>query len=295
VRVLAVTGDDFGHSTAVNRAVAEAHDRGVLTSASLIVSGEAASEAIRFARSRPSLSVGLHLVLVDGRAVLARQEIPSLVDSGRRFPSSPTRAGVRYFFSARAQCDLRREIRAQLERFQDSGLPLSHVDGHHHLHLHPTVLRILTELAEEFAIPSVRLPSEELGLALRLDPRGRPGKLLSAIVFALLRRHGRRLLEVSGIGFRDRVYGLLATGHITEKYLLELLPRIRGDRVEIYCHPSAPPADESRKPARAAGDAELAALLSLRVAEAIKHSGFTLSRAGPAASVLAPMRSPVPG
>ena len=288
MRVLAVTGDDFGHSKPVNRGIAEAYDRGFLTSASLMVAGDAASEAIALARSRPALSVGLHLVLADGRAVLPRSEIPTLVDADGLFLRRPFSAGLRYQFSVGALYDLRREIRAQLERFQDSGLPLAHVDGHHHLHLHPAVLEILGELAEEFAIPSIRIPSEELGLALRLDRRGSAAKILWSAVFALLRRHGRRLLRERGIAFCDRVYGLLATGRITEEYLLALIPRIRADSVEIYCHPAAPLPGELREPAAAAGSAELAALLSRRVAEAVEQSGFVLVRGSVERSASAP-------
>jgi hopanoid biosynthesis associated protein HpnK len=256
-----------------------------------MVAGEAAAEAIALARDRPTLSVGLHLVLADGRAVLPPGEIPSLVDAVGRFPARPFSAGLRYQFSASAGYDLRREIRAQLERFQDSGLPLDHVDGHHHLHLHPIVLEILLDLAEEFSIPSIRLPSEELGLALALDPRGRASKILWSVVFGFLRRRARPRLRERNIGFRLRVYGLLATGRITEEYLLGLIPRIQADSVEIYCHPAAslpsveiychPAAslpDEVGDSASAERGAELAALLSRRVVEAAAESGFVLQR-----------------
>jgi hopanoid biosynthesis associated protein HpnK len=278
VRRLFVTGDDFGHSRAVNRGIAEAHDRGLLTSASLMVAGEAAAEAIALARVRPTLSVGLHLVLVDGRAVLPPGEIPSLVDAVGRFPARPFSAGLRYQFSASAAFDLRREIRAQLERFHDSGLPLDHVDGHHHLHLHPIVLGILLDLAEEFSISSIRLPSEELSLALALDPRGRATKILWSVVFGFLHRHARPLLQERRIGFHERVYGLLATGRITEEYLLGLIPRIQADSIEIYCHPAAALPGEIGDSASAEGGAELAALLSRRVAATAAESGFVLQR-----------------
>jgi hopanoid biosynthesis associated protein HpnK len=278
VKRLFVTGDDFGHSRAVNRGIAEAHDRGLLTSASLMVAGEAAAEAIALARDRPTLTVGLHLVLADGRAVLPPSEIPALVDAVGRFQARPSSAGLRYQFSASAAYDLRREIRAQLERFQDSGLPLDHVDGHHHLHLHPVVLGILLDFAEEFSIPSIRLPSEELGLALALDPRGRASKILWSVVFGFLRRRARRLLQESNIGFHQRVYGLLATGRITEEYLLGLIPRIQADSVEIYCHPAAALPGEVGDSASAGKGAELAALLSRQVAGAVAESGFVLQR-----------------
>jgi hopanoid biosynthesis associated protein HpnK len=278
VRTLTITGDDFGFSRGVNRGVLEAYERGVLTNASLMVNGAAAAEAIALARSRPGLAVGLHLAVVDGAATLSASEIPRLADAGGRFRGNPVSAGFRYQFSGAARRELEREIRAQLERFRDTGLELSHVDGHHHMHLHPAVLKILVGLAREFRIPAIRLPSEELRLGLALDGRNWAGKSLSSGVFGLLRRHGERLLGGAGIGFSERVYGLLATGRVTERYLLGLFPRLRADRVEVYCHPAvARPGEPSNGPP-GSGTAELSALLSPRVRESIARSGFILSR-----------------
>jgi hopanoid biosynthesis associated protein HpnK len=278
VRTLTVTGDDFGFSRAVNRAIIEAHERGVLTHASLMVNGAAAAEAIALARSRPDLSVGLHLVVVDGAATLPPTEIPHLTGADGRFRGTSVSAGLRYQFSGAARRELAREIRAQLERFRETGLALSHVDGHHHMHLHPFVLETLTGLAREFAIPAIRLPSEELGLALAISPGNFAGKTLWSGIFGLLRRHGERRLRKAGIAFSERVYGLLETGRVTGPYLLDLIPRIRADRVEIYCHPAvASPGEPSSGPS-GAGPAELSALLSPRVREAIGASGFVLSR-----------------
>jgi hopanoid biosynthesis associated protein HpnK len=278
VRTVVVTGDDFGASRGVNRAVVEAFDRGVLTHASLLVGGEAAPEAFALARARPGLAVGLHLAVLDARSVLKPAEIPRLVDGNGRFPRNAFAAGLLYQFSRAARRELRREIRAQLERFIESGLPLSHVDGHHHMHLHPVVLRILIDLAPTFGISFLRLPAEELGQALALDPRNPAGKALWSAIFWVLRRHGERTLGRAGIGFADRVYGLLATGRVTETYLLRLLSRIRTDRVEIYCHPAVAIPGEPSPDARAGGEAELTALLSPRVRSAIRDHGFVLAR-----------------
>jgi chitin disaccharide deacetylase len=278
VRTLAVTGDDFGFSRGVNRAIVEAHERGVLTSASLMVTGEAATEAVALARSRPDLAVGLHLVVSDGRGALPPGEIPGLVDRAGHFRGSLLSAGLRYQFSGAARRELKREIRAQLQRFRDTGLPLSHVDGHHHMHLHPVILGVLVDLANEFRIPSIRLPSEELGLALALDRGNTISKLLWSWVFGRLRRHGERRLREGGVGFSDRVYGLLATGRITEGYLLNLIPRITADHVEVYCHPAVSLPGELSNGLPGSGPEEFAALVSDRVREAVRKSGFALSK-----------------
>lgn len=271
-----MTGDDFGLSRAVNGAIIAAHRRGVLTSASLMVTGNAWREAVELARQNPGLATGLHLVLLDGKPVLAPSEIPELVDSTGSFRASPVRAGVRYAFRRRARAQLRAEIRAQLGRFRETGLTLSHVDGHHHFHLHPAVLSCLASLAGEFQISAIRLPKEELALSFSSNPARLLGNAFWSWIFGRLRRHGERRLREARVAYADRVYGLLATGSITEDYLLKLLPRIRAANVEIYCHPVlGESGNRSLEDER--GDRELGALLSPRVRDAIETCGFSLS------------------
>lgn len=242
-----------------------------------MVTGDAWEEAVSLALERPRLAVGLHLVVASGRAVLPPREIPRLVDAEGRFRSSPTRAGLVYAFSRAARSELRREIEAQLERFRRTGLSLSHVDGHLHLHVHPVVLGAIAELAPEFGIRAVRLPREELGLALRLDRGERAPKVLWSAVFGLLGWRGARRLRAAGVGVADRVYGLHLTGRVSEDYLLGLLPRISAGWSELYCHPALPGPGEPRNGPPGAGPRELAALVSPRVRAAIQRAGLALA------------------
>ena len=254
----------------------------MLTHASLMVTGEAADDAVQLARAHPSLSVGVHLVLVDGKSVLHPERIPHLVDESGWFRPGPVGAGLAAQFPPLAPSEVRQEVRAQLERFRETGLTLSHVDGHHHLHLHPVVLDTLAALAREFEIPAVRLPFEELAFAFAHDRSRLPGKVLESWVFARLRRHGERVLGPAGVGFDDRVYGLHQTGRLDESYLLDLIPRIEADAVEIYAHPDLPAGAERGEARSGSGSRELAALTSPRVRAAVDAAGFTLGRGLPA-------------
>jgi len=276
VRRLVVTGDDFGFSSGVNRAIIEAHRRGILTHASLMVAGDASAEAVHLARAHPTLAVGLHLVLVSGRAVLPPSRIPHLVDGRGHFRGGPWRSGLRAALVPAAGAETRQETRAQLERFAETGLPLSHVDGHHHMHLHPVVLDTLAALSREFEIPSVRLPVEDFALGFDVDPTSPVAKAWWCWVFQRLRRHGERALRGTGIASAERVYGLLATGRLDESYLLRLLPRIEARSVEIYAHPDLGLDGEPRNGPPGAGPTELAALTSPRVREAVDLAGFFL-------------------
>src|SRR5580704_16836585 len=124
------SADDFGLTGAVNEAVELAHREGALTHASLMVAGPAAADAVRRARALPGLRVGLHLVVIEGPAVLPPAEIPDLVDAAGQFPSSQLQLGLNYFFHPSIRRQLRAEIRAQYAAFAATGLTLDQANAH---------------------------------------------------------------------------------------------------------------------------------------------------------------------
>ncbi len=276
-RQLIINGDDFGFSSGVNQAIIAAHAQGILTSTSLMVTGAAFAEAVELAKAHPRLAIGLHLVLACGRSVLPPSQIPHLVDAEQNFSSQPEKAGLYYHFNGAARRELALEIRAQLTKFRETGLPLSHVDGHVHVHLQPVVLHHLARLAAEFQIQFVRLPLEELSASLRADRSDWAAKVLLSLVYAGLRSYGATVLRSHQIRFVDRVYGLLQSGRMTEAYLLKLIPHIQANRVEIYSHPAVAIAGEPANEAYGLGEAERDALISDRVKTLIQHQGFELT------------------
>jgi hopanoid biosynthesis associated protein HpnK len=230
-----LTADDFGLSAAVNDGIERAHRNGILTSASLMVAGAAAADAVARARRNPRLRVGLHLVLVEGPAVLPPAEIPDLVDASGRFPSDQARLGVDYFFRPRVRRQLAAEIRAQFAAFAATGLALDHADAHKHMHLHPTVGALMLRIGREFGLRAVRVPAEPPEV---MAACGVPATIGARALHAwsrVLRWQVRR----AGMGASDAVFGLAWTGHMTEDRLLCLIPRLPGGASEIYFHPAA--------------------------------------------------------
>jgi hopanoid biosynthesis associated protein HpnK len=189
MRRLIVTADDFGLNARVNRAVELAHEQGRITSASLMVNEPGAAEAVRIARRRPTLHVGLHAVLASGRSALSPEEAPDLVTPQGRFPDPSPILGFRYFVRPALRRLIERELRAQFERFRATGLPLRHVDGHKDLHMHPTVFPIVLRLAQEFGARRIRL----------LDPENAWHRFLN--------RRARALLSKTPVETPDRVVG----------------------------------------------------------------------------------------
>jgi hopanoid biosynthesis associated protein HpnK len=238
-RRLIINGDDFGVSREVNQAVILAHRRGILTSTSLMVSGQACEHAVTLAKENPRLAVGLHVTCADGHPVMRPSEIPHVVGKNGTFPSGPARAGLRYFFCRSARKDLFNEIAAQFEKFSQTGLNFSHVDSHCHLHVHPVVLDAIVEISERHRIKRVRVPADSFFSALPFlgSPVLAAG---TALVFKLLTGRMKRKLRRRGFIFPQRVYGNLLTGNMSIEYVLSLLDSLPQGTSEIYFHPAIP-------------------------------------------------------
>ena len=236
-RLAIIVADDFGSSVSVNRAVIEAHVRGVLTCASLMVGGEAWEEAVQLAGAHPSLGVGLHLTLACGRSVLPGKQIPHLADQDGLLDASPVRAGWRCFVNGLVRRDAEREIRAQFERFRNTGLPLDHVNGHLNMHLHPSVLPGTLECLRAVPRPMMRLTRDPLHTNLRLA-RGRWTYRLSHwMIFGILSLWARTSLAKAGVGHADRVFGLLQSGNMNRDYVMRVLRILPPGVSELYFHP----------------------------------------------------------
>lgn len=272
---LIVTGDDFGLAVPVNEAIEEAHRNGILTSASLMVGAGAAKDAVARAKRLGSLRVGLHLVLVDGRAVLPKWSIPDLVDERGEFLPDPILVGLKYFFESDLRPQLEAEIRAQFQSFHDTGLPLDHVNGHNHLHLHPTVLGMILKIGREFGLRAMRLPYEPPLPSWRASGRGLLRKSMGWMFLfpwiALLKTR----LKLAGIRCNDFVFGLNDTGHLNRELLLRILRELPDGVTEIYCHPATRRCAElDRTMPGYLNEQEFEALTSLAVKQAVATSGF---------------------
>jgi len=229
------SADDFGLSEAVNEGIERAHRDGVLSAASLMVGGKAAGDAVRRAKKMPGLRLGLHLVVIEGPAVLPPSVIPDLVGLNGQFPSDQLRLGVNYFFRPHIRRQLAAEIHAQFRAFAATGLPLGHADAHKHMHLHPTVGRLLVATGQEFGLRRVRVPAEPPAVMAALGvPQGLGARALHAWTRVL-----RRQVARAGMECDDAVFGLAWSGHMTEDRLLRLAPHLPPGSSEIYFHPSA--------------------------------------------------------
>lgn len=215
-----ITADDFGLSQEVNEAITRAHKDGILTAASLMVSGAAAQEAVAIARKMPSLRVGLHLVLVEGRPTLRPQQIPDLIGPDGMLRKDMVRLAFDLARRPDMRRQLKREIAAQFANFARTGLPLDHVNAHKHFHMHPIVATQVIAIGRQFGMRALRVPRE-------------PGHVM-APGCTLLTAQARR----AGLVVPDAVLGLRHTGQMTRDRLLAALEKAPAGLVEIYTHPA---------------------------------------------------------
>jgi hopanoid biosynthesis associated protein HpnK len=277
MKKLLVNADDFGLSVGVNRAVVDAWQHGVLTGASLMVRGNAVDEAVAIARENPGLQVGLHLTLVQGRSVLPGSGFPPLVDGEGYFSPDPVYAGMRYFFIRSLRKQLSAEIEAQIVRFLDTGLPLSHIDGHLNIHMHPTVFDILCRVMPKYGITTFRLTRERLVEELKISSDRRFGKMIDAFIFGKLAARCRQRLDQLGITYVDEVKGLLNSGRMTEEYFLKTVDMLQDGSTEIYFHPGChPDAELLRQMPDYQHEAEHFALTSRSIINKLESHGIVL-------------------
>jgi hypothetical protein len=170
---------------------------------------------------------------------------------------------------------------AQFERFAQTGLPWSHVDGHQHFHTPPVVWDALLALCRRHGVHRVRLPREPIRAHLRAGGDGVNINTVASVIFRLLRRRNlRRLRAEERVRFFvcDQVYGLLQTGNVHADYLLGLLDRLEGVTNELYLHPGAEHARLLPPGERRDGieDVELNALLHPAVRERLQRGDLCL-------------------
>jgi len=276
---LIINADDFGLAPGVNRAIVELQQAGALSSATLMANGPFFSPAVYMAFAQPALAVGCHVVLVDGSPCLRPAEVPSLVDP---LDSSSFRTTVGRFFADLLRGRIREEeieaeAVAQIRRIQSSGLTVSHIDSHKHVHAFPRVLAPLLRAARQCGVYCVRNPFEPWWSLKATRPAGTVRRMQVHV----MRTQGRafsRLTKAHGMMTADGSMGLLATGILDEQVLRSLLKAMPPGTWELVCHPgySDRALDEARTRLRASREVERSALLAV-IPEAIRNdSGLAL-------------------
>ncbi len=280
-RTLMVTGDDFGLTPGVNAGVLAAHTRGVLTHASLMTAGGAADDAIAMARATPTLGVGVHLTLVDGRTVLPPDAVPSLVGADGALRSSPSGFVRDWMLDRIDTADVERELVAQIAVLVGAGLTPTHLDSHKHVHMWPPLFDMVSRLAVRFGIPVVRVAVERPPARVMAEAWTGDGARAQAIANLLMvpfGRHAERALARHALT-PSRLVGRVYTGLLTAPRLEQIVSRLPEGRAELMVHPGFPdrPLEQLRTRLRAERAADVALLCAPSTFALLRRHGVDIT------------------
>jgi len=284
VRRLIINADDFGLTSGINRAIVEAHQRGVVTAATLMANGRAFEEAAKLAPTVPQLSVGCHVVLVDGEPLLPAPQIPTLVaaDGPRQhFRNSIAEVAAAALRGRIDPAQVEAEATAQMRKLQSSGLTLSHFDTHKHAHMFPAILRPLLRAARACCVRALRnpfAPMKPLAFA-HLLRRPRLWKRYSEVT--ALRRlldNFRSAVQEEQMLTTDGTFGIVATGALDGQLFEAIVGSIPEGTWEFVCHPGYNDAelDSVRTRLRQSRAQELRVLTSEAARQALQRHGVEL-------------------
>jgi predicted glycoside hydrolase/deacetylase ChbG (UPF0249 family) len=281
VKRLIINADDFGLAPGVNRAIIELQQAGALSSTTLMATASHFSRAVYLAFAQPALAVGCHVVLVDGSPCLRRSEVPSLLDP--RSSASPSfRPTVGSFLRDLLRGRIREqeieaEAIAQIQRIQSSGLTVSHIDSHKHLHAFPRVLAPLLRAAQHCGVDCVRNPFEPWW-SLRATRPADAWRRAQVHALRTQRQSFSRLTRKHGITTTDGSIGILATGGLDEPVLRSLLHAMPQGTWELVCHPgySDPVLEQAHTRLLASREVERVALLEVIPETLRSDSGLAL-------------------
>lgn len=234
---LIINADDFGIHSAVNEAVRKAATEGILTSTSLMAGGDAFDEAVEMARSMPSLGIGIHLTLVGGiKPVLPPSEVPSLTWDNGVFCHDYGKLIVRDLEGKISLSEVYAEWDAQIQKIMNTGLPVTHMDGHQHMHMWPHFYPIARDLAKKYHISCMRVPDEDVLFGMK---DGHIIRWAAKNGLSLLSRMHRPDLKKNHIRTNDHFFGMLYGGHLSPERFAKFILQTKPGITEIMCHPSA--------------------------------------------------------
>lgn len=271
MKYLIVTADDLGLSKSINEGIAKACREGIVSSVSVIPTGKALEDAVRRVKDLGLKDIGAHLSLTETEPLL----------SSSRFYKDHNALVKNIFFRNITSDAIYRELKAQLELLMKSGIGITHINSHEHIHMMPELLRIFITLAKEFKIAALRYP--------RHDRPVRPfniREIYKKSILSYLSGKTAGLFALSGLLYTDHFLGLLDAGRLKEDLLIDMIGDLKDGVTELVCHPGfLSPEVIDRYRWHVGAEEELFALTSFRVKNAIKINGIRITTYGELPSI----------
>ncbi len=233
--------DDFGMSRGVNQAIAKAYHEGILNSTSIMINLDFVEDALELKKDMPDLDVGLHLNLTNQYPLSNPSDIPLLVDEKGKFKHGFVNLFLLSFFkSGELRRQVEHEARAQLEKAQQLGLKLSHIDSHRHIHHIPLIFNVVKKLAAEYQIPRIRVVNENIFNTLKHNKDTSYLKDGGLVKYAIL----RALAFWNNYKTDTYFYSILYTCKLSKARFKNLQIPKKFKAVEVGIHPAMPEIDK---------------------------------------------------
>ncbi len=234
MKQLIVNADDFGLHELINEGIVEGHVAGCVTSTSIMAGGDAFEHAVRLASKYPKLGVGVHLTLVGTRPV-ARGDIHTLLNKNGVFFPSYGQFIKKYISGQVSKKHIEWELLCQLRKVAGTGIKITHVDSHQHLHVLPGLTEIIGRVAREFNINKIRIPAEPIGfLGMGIPDMSR---FFAKAVLTGCSLLAQNIYTKMGFFFPQHFFGMLAGGSMQQSSLLHILEELPDGISEIMVHP----------------------------------------------------------
>jgi len=247
LRRLIINADDFGLTAGVNRAIAEAHTLGVVTSSTMMARAGAVQDAVAAAASLPNLAVGCHITLLDGQPILPAHLVPSLLHDGTSFRRTFAQLALAVARNKINASEVEAEATAQIAQLQSAGIKVSHVDTHKHAHIFPSILKPILRAAKTCGVNAVRNPFPPARYLPWGEVLSRHPELWERFaVVQILRGFApdfRRIVERDGVLTTGGTIGVVATGSMTMYLAQTVIRHLPEGTFEFVCHPGYDDAD----------------------------------------------------
>jgi hopanoid biosynthesis associated protein HpnK len=281
---LIVNADDFGLTVRVNRAIVKGHREGIITSTSLLANGGAFDSAVVLTKQVAALGVGVHLNLTEGIALSPPASLGGLVRADGSFGLTPVLLVTRLLSGSVSVAQVELEMRAQIEKVLSAGIHPTHLDGHKHIHLFPSIFHVLIRLASDYRICAIRCVRERVASISQLIRRHRTAsptilkQYLVGVTLSLIGIPQRRELWRAGLKSPACVYGITPTGFLDTRHLQEILGHLPDGTSELICHPGIVDSDLQRIPTRLheQRERELEAILSPEIMKTMARRSIQL-------------------
>lgn len=236
-KLVVINADDLGLCPGTNKAIIEAHTKGVLTSASLLVTCPGFLDAVRKIKKNKKLGIGIHLSLTLGKSILPRKIVSNLVNEQRMFYPGYKRLLLSGSPKIREQIQL--EFEAQIKKVTRQGVRLDHIDSQEHVHMVPYIYEIVLLLAEKYKIPFIRLSKDKMILTSNHLQNIQPFINKNLIKLFLLNTLAVKNVKKNhtNLKYPHAFFGVYHTGHMLKSVFDSIIKNVKPGITEILTHP----------------------------------------------------------